>query len=60
MEHDKPEVVLPQVYEYAADPARSTEYSDSQNLRTLAGTSTPSVEDFEIEQNGERRGDQVW
>lgn len=59
---DKPEPVLPQVFEYGPDQAaRSTEYSDSHNLQTLTGTRTPSVEELELDGGAlEPRKDQVW
>lgn len=61
VDHNKPEPVLPQVFEFGGDQNRSTEYSDSQHLHTLSGTRTPSVEDLEIDEAClEPRRDQVW
>lgn len=58
---DKPEPVLPRVFEYSGDQSRSTEYSDSHHLRTLTGTRTPSVEELELDGGPlEPRKDQVW
>jgi amino acid transporter len=60
MDHEKPEAVMPQVFEYGGE-SRSTDYSEFtfQNVRTL--TRTPSVDEPEhVEDQRERHGEGVW
>jgi amino acid transporter len=61
MDHEKPEAVLPQVFEYGADQSRSRFDSDFQNVQTLTGTRTPSVDEPEFVEDAQgRRGNGVW
>jgi amino acid transporter len=61
MDHEKPEAVLPQVFEYGGDQSRSGFDSEFQNVQTLTGTRTPSIDEPEfVEDARGRHGDGVW
>ncbi|KAE9365145.1 putative proline-specific permease [Stipitochalara longipes BDJ] len=55
MDHEKPEVVMPQVYEYASENTRSTLSPDFEFELEPSGEEPPNVED-----RRERRGESLW
>jgi amino acid transporter len=55
MDHEKPEVVMPQIYEYVSDNARSTLSPDFEYTLDPSIEEPPNVED-----RRERRGESLW
>jgi yeast amino acid transporter len=55
MDHEKPEVVMPRIYEYVSDNTRSTISPD------IEYTLDPSIEEPpNVEDRRERRGESLW
>jgi amino acid transporter len=55
MDHEKPEVVMPQLYEYASENTRSTLSPDFDFALEPPVEEPPNVED-----RRERRGESLW
>lgn len=55
MDHEKPEVVMPQIYEYVSDNTRSTLSPDTEFALDPSIEEPPNVED-----RRERRGESLW
>jgi amino acid transporter len=55
MDHEKPEVVMPQIYEYVSDHTRSTLNPDIEYAHDTSIEEPPNVED-----RRERRGESLW
>lgn len=55
MDHEKPEVVMPQIYEYVRDHTRSTLSPDFDFALEPTIEEPPNVED-----RRERRGESLW
>jgi len=58
MDHEKPEVVMPRVYDYASENTRSTLSPDIDYPNEKA----PSIEEpiENVEDRRERRGESLW